>query len=287
MVHHPTIDIVPQAEAEGRWNSWGPRSQPGQLPLSWGSRRLLANNRLELISCRIFEKIDFYAKAYFFRYFFSVRMPPKVLFGPLIIKYRWSKLQTLLNFILSFSLLYIFLPLRVKKLSDRILKVCMPLSALQRGFTRKVSSGGGRGILHLPIPSGTSVGRSRLGRAGAGRSVGTGGRRWRCYRGRWGHFWNGQSRPKRYTHRSIFRPDWPIPSRWRVFVRHVECLIRVFKTCYTTMVTYCGAACRVWSFELLPLLQAHILYLSTHSIIAQNNTSPCNDIIKHVCINCI
>ena len=29
------------------------------------------------------------------------------------------------------------------------------------------------------------------------------------------------------------------------------------------------------------------IYLSAHSIITKNNTTPCHDIIKHVCINCI
>ena len=52
-----------------------------------------------------------------------------------------------------------------------------------------------------------------------------------------------------------------------------------------TMITYCGAAC-IGGFELSPLLHLHI-YLSAHSIITQNTTTPCNDIIKHVCINCI
>ena len=56
------------------------------------------------------------------------------------------------------------------------------------------------------------------------------------------------------NHWSIFTPDWPIPSQWRVFVRHFQCLILcVFKTGYTTMVTYCGAACvvRFWIFAVI------------------------------------
>ena len=54
---------------------------------------------------------------------------------------------------------------------------------------------------------------------------------------------------------------------------------------YATMVTYGGAAC-IAVFEFAPLLHLHI-YLSAHSIITKNTTTTCNDIIKHVCINCI
>ena len=42
-----------------------------------------------------------------------------------------------------------------------------------------------------------------------------------------------------------------------------------------TMVTYCDAAC-IGGYEFSPLLHLHI-YLSAHSIIAKNNTTPCND----------
>ena len=51
-----------------------------------------------------------------------------------------------------------------------------------------------------------------------------------------------------------------------------------------TTVTHCGAAC-IGGFEFLPLLHLHI-YLSAHSIITKSNITPCNDKIKHVCINC-
>ena len=50
-------------------------------------------------------------------------------------------------------------------------------------------------------------------------------------------------------------------------------------------VLWCRVRCGVLNFRRYYICTLYLSIITLYSIITQNNTTPCNDIIKHVCIN--